>query len=145
MYRCLWASLVTQWYRICLQCRRHRFNPWVGKIPWRRAWQLIPVFLIGESHGQRSLADYMGSQRVRHNWSDLAGMHRCLHIFKRWWLLSTVPQKQIEVVKVKWSRPVVPDPQRPHGLQPTRLLCPWDSPGRSTGVGRHRLLQDRNR
>ena len=35
---------------------RHRFNPWVGKIPWRRAWQPASVFLPGESHGQRSLA-----------------------------------------------------------------------------------------
>ena len=43
------------------QCRRHwrpGFNPWVGKIPWRRAWQPIPVFMPGESHGQRSLAGY---------------------------------------------------------------------------------------
>ena len=31
---------------------------WVGKIPWRRAWQPTPVFLPGESHGQRSLAGY---------------------------------------------------------------------------------------
>ena len=31
--------------------------------------------------------------------------------------------------------------QRPHGLQPTRLLCPWDFPGKSTGVGCHCLLQ----
>ena len=31
--------------------------------------------------------------------------------------------------------------QRPHGLQPTRLLCPWDFPGKSTGVGWHCLLQ----
>ena len=31
-----------------------RFDPWVGKIPWRRAWQPTPVFLAGESHGQRS-------------------------------------------------------------------------------------------
>ena len=30
---------------------------------------------------------------------------------------------------------------RPHGLQPTRLLCPWDSPGKNTGVGGHFLLQ----
>ena len=40
------------------QCRRHKkleFDPWVGKIPWRRAWQPTPVFLLGESHGQRSL------------------------------------------------------------------------------------------
>ena len=37
---------------------RERFNPWVGKIPWRRAWQPTPIFLPGESHGQRSLAGY---------------------------------------------------------------------------------------
>ena len=35
--------------------KRCRFDPWVGKIPWRRAWQPTPVFLPGESHGQRSL------------------------------------------------------------------------------------------
>ena len=34
------------------------FDPWVRKISWRRAWQLTPVFLPGESHGQRSLAGY---------------------------------------------------------------------------------------
>ena len=34
------------------------FNPWVRKIPWRRAWQPTPVFLPGESHEQRSLAGY---------------------------------------------------------------------------------------
>ena len=34
------------------------FNPWVGKVLWRRAWQSTPVFLPGESHGQRSLAGY---------------------------------------------------------------------------------------
>ena len=35
---------------------RLRFSPWVGKIPWKRKWQLAPVFLPGESHEQRSLA-----------------------------------------------------------------------------------------
>ena len=43
------------------QCRSHRrpgFNPWVGKIPWRRKWQPMPVFLPGESYGQRSLVGY---------------------------------------------------------------------------------------
>ena len=34
---------------------RHRFDPWIGKFYWRRACQLTPVFLPGESHGQRSL------------------------------------------------------------------------------------------
>ena len=37
---------------------RPRFHPWVGKIPWRRAWQPTPVFLPGESRGQRSLVGY---------------------------------------------------------------------------------------
>ena len=34
------------------------FDPWVGKIPWRRKWQPAPVFLPGESHGPRSLVGY---------------------------------------------------------------------------------------
>ena len=34
------------------------FDPWVGKIPWRRAWQPALAFLPGESQGQRSLVDY---------------------------------------------------------------------------------------
>ena len=38
----------------CRRCKRCRFNPWVRKIPWRRAWQPTPVFLPGESHGQRA-------------------------------------------------------------------------------------------
>ena len=52
---------------IC-QCRRFGFNPWVGKIPWRRKWQPTPVFLPRKSHQQRSLAGYsMGLQRVGHD------------------------------------------------------------------------------
>ena len=51
------------------QCRRHKqhgFNPWVGKIPWRRKWQPTPVFLPGKFHGQRNLEGLksMGLQRV---------------------------------------------------------------------------------
>ena len=41
-------------YRIHLQCRGPKFNPWVGKIPWRKEWQPTPVFLPGELHGQRT-------------------------------------------------------------------------------------------
>ena len=41
-----------------LPSRRCGFNAWLGKIPWRRKWQLAPVFLLGESHGQKSLAGY---------------------------------------------------------------------------------------
>ena len=37
------------------QCRRHGFDPWVEKIPWRRECQPTPVFLTGKFHGQRNL------------------------------------------------------------------------------------------
>ena len=55
------TSLVAQRLSICLQCWSHRrcgFDLWVGTIPWRRAWQPTPVFLPGESRGQRSLEGY---------------------------------------------------------------------------------------
>ena len=42
----------------CRRCKRHRFDPWVRKIPWRRAWQPTPIFLSGESQGLRSLVGY---------------------------------------------------------------------------------------
>ena len=46
------------WQRICLQCRRLGFDPWAGKIPWRKEWQPAPVFLPEEFHGRRCLVDY---------------------------------------------------------------------------------------
>ena len=60
--------------------KRHGFDPWVGKIPWRRKWQSAPVFLSGKSHRQRSLASYSpwGCKRVRH---DLTHIHdTCIDI-----------------------------------------------------------------
>ena len=47
-----------RWYRICLQCGKPGFDLWVGKISCRREWQPTPVFLPGESHGQRNLVGY---------------------------------------------------------------------------------------
>ena len=49
------------------RCKRCRFDPWVRKIPLRRAWQPTLVFLPGESHGQRSLAVH----RVTKSWTQL--------------------------------------------------------------------------
>ena len=54
------------------QCRRHRFDPWIGKIPWRRKWQPTPVFLPGKSNGQRSLAGYYGPWGHKRIGLDLA-------------------------------------------------------------------------
>ena len=53
-----WASLVAQWSKIHLQCRRCEFNPWVKKIPLEKEMQSTPVFLPGKFHGQRSLVGY---------------------------------------------------------------------------------------
>ena len=58
-------NYMAQWERIHLQWRRHRFNPQVRKIPWRRAWQSTPVFLPGESYGQKSLATVHGITKSR--------------------------------------------------------------------------------
>ena len=68
---CSWAgaALVAQAVKNLLQCRRPGFSPWVGKIPWRREWLPTPVFLPGESHGQRSL---VGCSPCGHKESDTA-------------------------------------------------------------------------
>ena len=60
-----------RWQRICLQCWRPRFHPWVGKIPWWREWLPTLVFLPGESPWTEELGGLqsMGLQRVRHNWA----------------------------------------------------------------------------
>ena len=49
-----------RWWRTCLQCERSRFDPLVGKMPWRREWQPTPVFLPGKTHGERNLAILWG-------------------------------------------------------------------------------------
>ena len=53
-----WASLEAQMVKNLPACGRPGFDPWVGKIPWMRAWQLTPVFLPGEFHGQSNFAGY---------------------------------------------------------------------------------------
>ena len=53
-----YSFLMTQQYRICLQCRRPGFDSWVEEILWSREWQSTPAFLPGESHRQRNLVGY---------------------------------------------------------------------------------------
>ena len=75
-----WVSLVLQWYRIYLQCRRPRFDPWARKILWRRKRQPTPLFLPGKSHGQRSLAGYnpWHHKGVGNNLATEKLKHRCV-------------------------------------------------------------------
>ena len=70
---------------LACQYRRHKgrgFNPWVKKIPWRRAWQPTPVFLPGESHRQKSLTGY---SPLGHKESDMTEviLHEYMYIRER--------------------------------------------------------------
>ena len=59
----------------CKRCWTRRFHPWVGNIPWRRAWQPTPVFFPGESHGQRSLVGYSPWGCKESDMTECACMH----------------------------------------------------------------------
>ena len=51
-------NIVAQLVKNPLAMQETGFDPWVGKIPWRREWQPILVFLPGEFHGRRRLVGY---------------------------------------------------------------------------------------
>ena len=84
--------------------RRQKFDPWVGKIAWRREWQPTPVFLPGESNGQRNLMGYSpwGHKRVRH---DLAPKQQWIVLaFTKYLGLSTQGALMRWVpIELKWS------------------------------------------
>ena len=67
-----------QWRSVC-ECRRVGFDPWVGKIPWRRKWQPIPICLPGKSHGQRNLTGYSQWGHKELNTTELLSTHTHTH------------------------------------------------------------------
>ena len=64
------SSLVAQMVK-CLQYGRPRFDPWVGRISWRRKWQPTPVFLPRESQGRRSLVGYSPWDRTESDTTEV--------------------------------------------------------------------------
>ena len=66
-----------QWQRI--QLPMHRFELWIGKLPWRRVWQPTLVFLPRESHGKMSLADYSPWSCEESDTNEVT-QHACTHI-----------------------------------------------------------------
>ena len=85
-----------------LLCRRHRFNPWVKKIPWRRKWQPTPIFLPEKSHGQRSLVGYSPwghkesgmTQRLNHHQGYMGQKEILLQQYSwTWVLVHTSPKR----------------------------------------------------
>ena len=105
------CSLMTQWQRILLQCRRPRFDPWVRKVPWRRTWQPTLGFWIPgieEPGGLQST----GSQWVEHDWSEGACRRTHIHTLGSklvpWNLLQNEVSgtiKKFSVYKSKASEP----------------------------------------
>ena len=125
-----------RWYSICMRCERLRFDPWVGKIRWRRKWQPIPVFLPGEFHGQRSLAAYSSwDQRVRHDTHITLAADFSEDTVKAtspWIAIWKVPSKKKKAVSqnsVQFSHSVVSNSLRPHESQHARPSCPSPTPG----------------
>ena len=91
-----WASQVATY-----QFRRHGYNSWGGKIPWRRKWE---PNLPGKSHGQRSLVGYSpwGYKRVGHHLTTKITTH-IVQFFKVSTYLLIPSQKELEFQHVNWS------------------------------------------
>ena len=103
--------------RICLQCRRGGFDPWVGKIPCKSDRLPIPVFLLGDFHGEPGELQSTGLQRVRHD--QVTNILTFTFIFhytysSRW---------------LWFTHSVLSDSLPPHGRWHARLPCPLLSPG----------------
>ena len=102
-----------RWLRICLQCRRPGFNPWVGKIPWVRVWQPTPVFSPGESPWteEPGRLEYMGSQRVGHDWVT---KHSTAHEVYLWGSTTETTGDPLAIVG-KYQRETWPSPPHVNG------------------------------
>ena len=89
--------------RICLQCRRPRFDPRVGKIPWRRKWQPTPVSLPGKSHGHRNLVDCSPWGRKESGTTEWLTQHTTIlkNIFF-FYLVSQAPSSFFSVSGLTW-------------------------------------------
>ena len=72
----------------CRRCRRPGFDPWVGKVPWRRKWHPSPVSMPGKFHGQRSLASYIPWGHKELDMTSGLSTKRlktaCIYIFGNW-------------------------------------------------------------
>ena len=85
------------------------------------------------------MSDSVQPETAAHQAPPSLGFSRQEH-----WSGFPFPSPMHEREKWKWSCSVMSNSSRPHGLQPTRLLRPWDFPGKSTGVGCHQALHNPN-
>ena len=124
-----------------------RFDPWVGKIPWKRKWQPTPVLLPRESHGQRSLVGYSlwGRQESNTSWVTETIYMTCIHFLRSCFQFAynlkrkkkVLPMIMVKIENeyyikpqsVQFSRSVLSNSLWPHGLQHDRLSYPSPTPG----------------
>ena len=115
------------------QSRRCRFDPWVGKIPWRRKWQPTLIFLPGKSHGQRSLVGY---SPWGHKESDTTYHEHLSHIKPCVILGSIMWAAHIRVVLAFCNRRTGlvregDGPETTHQVKTLAASCSWKSSGLS--------------
>ena len=153
LHICSRARVITtrKWW--CLCCSQNPFSSNCGVLEFKATleclvflklksyvrksiWQLLLLLLLSRFSRVRLCATpYTAAQQA----PPSLGFSRQEH-----WSGLPFPPPMHESEKWKGSRSVVSDSSRPHGLQPTRLLRPWDFPGKSTGVGCHCLLRYNN-
>ena len=128
-----WTSFCTKWWKK----RKRNCSPGVEKPEWIPQSPLAPPILFLERERRWVLLLLSHFSRVQLCVTPSLGFSRQEH-----WSGLPFPSPMHKSEKWKWNRSVMSDSSRPHGLQPTRLLRPWDFPGKSTGVGCHCLLQN---
>ena len=108
------------------QYRRLAFDPWVGKIPWRRKWQSILVFLPGKSHGQRSRACYSPLGSGKSDTTDCAHVdthpythtHTHTHTHRN----DLCHERILHIImKLLWASPVAQTVKNPSEMWETRV------------------------
>ena len=112
-----------RWQKIHLQCRRSGFDPWVGMMPWRRAWPPTLVFLPGDLHGDRILVGHSPWGRKESGTME-ATQHACT---TQWLEQNESQEKKNTVFPESWN------PQ---------LSFPIESLGFGSDLGAQKVLVD---
>ena len=87
VYIYIWISQVHSGKEPTCPCRKHRFNPWVGKMPRGRKWKPTPVSLPREFHGQRSLADCSPWGHKESDTTEHLSTHIQCNVYLKWYMV----------------------------------------------------------
>ena len=129
--KAVYSSTCTEWEVSCMwETMPFSVFPWSWASPCTCMCLLLLLLLSRFSRVQLCATP----ETAAHQAPPSLGFSRQEH-----WSGLPFPSPMHESEKWKWNRSAMSDPQQPHGLQPSRLVHPWDFPGKSTGVGCHCL------